>query len=95
MLVYVFVYVWVVICPPRLRPLKNSEYFSHAEVKSRWWTKMGTVTNHNVMQLSVLIVAIPPPDPTSKNSFSREPTSGASEITDLLRPGRGNTLLLS
>ena len=53
---------------------------------------MEAVSNHNVMQLSVLIVAIPPPEPTSENSFSWEPTSGASEITDLLRPGIGNTL---
>lgn len=46
---------------------------------------MGAVTHHNVMQLSVIIDVIPPPDITRENSFS-EPTSGSSEITDFLRP---------
>lgn len=55
----VFVCVWGGICPPRLRPSMNSGWLSHLLVKSPWWTKIGAVTNHDVMHRLGLIVVIP------------------------------------
>lgn len=85
----VFVCVWGGICPPRLRPSMNSGWLSHLLVKSPWWTKIGAVTNHDVMHRLGLIVVIPLLNRLPGILFRGSPPRGHQK-SKISCSGRGN-----
>ena len=85
----VFVCVWGGICPPRLRPSMNSGWLSHLLVKSPWWTKIGAVTNHDVMHRLDLIVVIPLLNRLPGILFRGSPPRGHQK-SKISCSGRGN-----